>query len=408
MKNILFLVLSGLIAPLTYINAQSVKRQVISCVGTNHTPITGTNYVSASTIGQTANGSITSGVNCIRQGFQQPPNASDCPINISYDIITQATQNCGTYYTFEYTGNVLGNTTISWDFGPEASPSLATGIMVSNIAFFKSGVQEVLITVADGDCIKTVSTIVNAQPPPYLVLSQVQDALCFGEKGTINLEPSNGTPPYLVKWSNGAVTEDLIGIAPGTYAFTVTDQKGCVDSDVITVIGSNQPLIVEATVLSELCHENNDGSIDVRILNGADPISIIWEDGKEGALRTDLDSGAYRVIIKDGFGCLIDTTFQVTTFCDLAEENFIPDTFSPNGDAANETWDIPILTRFPGHKVQIYNRWGSLLWQAKGDFEGWTGINSSGDALEIGAYYYVIELNDSKKRVYKGSITIVR
>lgn len=41
--------------------------------------------------------------------------------------------------------------------------------------------------------------------------------------GTINLSAVGGTPPYVYLWSNGTTTQDISGLAKGTYTVTVTD-----------------------------------------------------------------------------------------------------------------------------------------------------------------------------------------
>jgi gliding motility-associated-like protein len=392
------------------LDAQTIKRQVIGSLGTPHVNIPGTNFYTAITVAQPPNaGTVSNPANTLRQGFQQPPNLEGaCPISIQYDINQISVPGCGTYYVFEYTGTVTTNTEISWNFGSEASPSLATGPVSPNVAFYEKGNTEIIITVSDGECSKTVTTMLNAQTAPFFVKNQTQNPYCYGQPGVINLTPSNGTPPYLVNWSNGAVTEDLLNAKPGTYTYRVVDQKGCVATESIELVGSNQPLLLRADVSSELCHETNDGSIEINILNGAAPIEYIWSDGATEASRSQLDSGYYGIKIRDAYGCVIDTSFRIATFCDQSEEEFIPDTFSPNGDAANELWEIPILNRFPNNTVDVYNRWGSIIWKSTGPFGGWDATNTGGEKLPLGAYYYVIQLNDSNKKVYKGSVTVIR
>ena len=67
--------------------------------------------------------------------------------------------------------------------------------------------------------------------------------------------------------------------------------------------------------------------------------------------------------------------------------------FSPNNDGVNDTWSIDQIDQFPNCNVEIYNRWGTLLFKSIGYDEQWTGLFNE-KPLPIGTYYFVIELND--------------
>jgi gliding motility-associated-like protein/uncharacterized repeat protein (TIGR01451 family) len=70
--------------------------------------------------------------------------------------------------------------------------------------------------------------------------------------------------------------------------------------------------------------------------------------------------------------------------------------FSPNGDGYNDTFVIEGLENYPNHKLQVFNRWGTEVYQAvqyKGSWEGnWDAIN-----LPEGTYFYIIDLGDGSK-----------
>ncbi len=71
---------------------------------------------------------------------------------------------------------------------------------------------------------------------------------------------------------------------------------------------------------------------------------------------------------------------------------------SPNGDGKNDVFYIKDLEKFPGTKVWIYNRWGSLVYQSDDYQNDWDGISQSqttmgSNRLPEGTYYYVIELS---------------
>lgn len=57
---------------------------------------------------------------------------------------------------------------------------------------------------------------------------------------------------------------------------------------------------------------------------------------------------------------------------------------------------------------QIYNRWGSLVYEGSGSEITWDGTNMNGDDLPTGTYFYIIELNDVEGQTYSGSLSIIK
>ena len=87
----------------------------------------------------------------------------------------------------------------------------------------------------------------------------------------------------------------------------------------------------------------------------------------------------------------------------------IPNTFSPNGDNLNDSWKIPDIELYPKNRLTIYNRNGTLLesYNPYTPAIQWAGI-WQGAALPEGVYFYILELNDDEKNIYKGTISIIR
>jgi hypothetical protein len=67
--------------------------------------------------------------------------------------------------------------------------------------------------------------------------------------GSIDATVTGGTSPFYFLWSNGSIQEDIDSLVPGTYTLTVTDNNGCVSSDVFIVENSSS--------LEEAVTENN-------------------------------------------------------------------------------------------------------------------------------------------------------
>jgi uncharacterized repeat protein (TIGR01451 family)/gliding motility-associated-like protein len=77
--------------------------------------------------------------------------------------------------------------------------------------------------------------------------------------------------------------------------------------------------------------------------------------------------------------------------------------FSPDGDGVNETFIIDCLERFPNNKLEVYNRWGNLVYSKRGYQNDWSGTSNGravvaqSNELPVGTYYYVLDLGDGSE-----------
>lgn len=77
--------------------------------------------------------------------------------------------------------------------------------------------------------------------------------------------------------------------------------------------------------------------------------------------------------------------------------------FSPNGDGVNDFFTIDCISRYPGNELQVYNRWGTVVYQKRGYNNDWDGtpngraIVQKEDQLPVGTYYYVLDLGDGSE-----------
>jgi len=84
----------------------------------------------------------------------------------------------------------------------------------------------------------------------------------------------------------------------------------------------------------------------------------------------------------------------------------IPSAFSPNGDSADDTWQIDNIGQYANNRVVVFNRWGSKIFEAANYHPGneWNGT-INGQPAPVGTYYYIITLGNSKS--FSGPITVV-
>ena len=87
-------------------------------------------------------------------------------------------------------------------------------------------------------------------------------------------------------------------------------------------------------------------------------------------------------------------------------EIVIYNTFTPDQNGQNDTWQIDNIDKFPNSTVKVFNRWGGLVYEATPYLNDWDGT-LGGDRLPITAYYYILKLGDDTP-AYTGTVNITR
>jgi gliding motility-associated-like protein len=82
-------------------------------------------------------------------------------------------------------------------------------------------------------------------------------------------------------------------------------------------------------------------------------------------------------------------------------------TFTPNGDGINDTWEIPDLANFSKCEVDIFTRNGSRVFHSTGYGKAWDGTFNR-TRLPAGVYYYIIKPNEPGYNTISGNVTIIR
>lgn len=88
-----------------------------------------------------------------------------------------------------------------------------------------------------------------------------------------------------------------------------------------------------------------------------------------------------------------------------SEDLVFYNTFTPNNDGNNDTWYIGNVYKYPNNKLEIYNRYGKLVYKTSSYINNWDG-HAFGERLPAGTYFYVFELGDGKGKKH-GDVTII-
>lgn len=112
------------------------------------------------------------------------------------------------------------------------------------------------------------------------------------------------------------------------------------------------------------------------------------------------DEIIYVLNVVTGLGCSASDSVLVN----FIKPFIAPTAFTPNGDNINDTWVLDGLTKFPDAVVSVFNRWGTLVFQKYGGYQG----HFSGYDLPMGTYYWVVDFKDDSKEPASGSVTIIK
>jgi hypothetical protein len=187
--------------------------------------------------------------------------------------------------------------TYSWSNG---SSVVSTSQDLSNVA---AGTYTLTVTDANG-CTTTTEAVVD-EPDAALSASNTKvDVKCFGEStGSVDASVSGGTAPYTYSWSNGSTSQDLSGLAAGTYTLTVTDANGCTTTTEAVVDEPDAALSASNTKVDVKCFGESNGSVDLTVTGGTSPYTYLWSNGVTSQDLSGLAKGTYSVTVTDANGC---------------------------------------------------------------------------------------------------------
>ena len=84
----------------------------------------------------------------------------------------------------------------------------------------------------------------------------------------------------------------------------------------------------------------------------------------------------------------------------------VPNIFSPNGDGIHDRFEIKYLETYPGATIDIYNRYGQLVYHSAGYAKPWDGTVNGKD-VPVGTYYYVIDPKNNRAKI-AGYVDVIR
>ncbi|MGB1218805.1 MAG: gliding motility-associated C-terminal domain-containing protein [Flavobacteriales bacterium] len=279
-----------------------------------------------------------------------------------------------------------------------------TTFYINQMKALKSGSYE--LTVSDGSgCDFDTTFVIENEGGFNLLNHSITHELCEKDS-TGSIFVKFDTQDLSYSWSTGSTTNGITNVTSGNYSLTVQDTFGCV-WDTTFVVNAGSKILATTSDNFEPC-SSETGYINVNPYGGKEPYTVVWSDGTETE-SLEIDSiGTYVYTIYDSNQC--SNTYQYKVEGNVVGGNTcfkIPNAFSPNDDGINDKWKILGLDEFPNAQVQIFDRWGKRILNKTNYQSDWDGT-LHGNALEMGSYIYIINLNYSGKPTFEGTVSINR
>ncbi|MES2284801.1 MAG: SprB repeat-containing protein, partial [Bacteroidota bacterium] len=207
--------------------------------------------------------------------------------------------------------------TYLWQPGALITPSV-TGL--------SSGTFTLTVTDAKG-CIQTVNPIIAEPAAIVISFTEQINVTCFaGDDGAVTASPTGGSPNYTYLWAlGGGTTASRTNLTAGTYSVTVTDKKGCFNTNSVVITEPTQ-VIASTTITNETCNYLNDGIATASAIGGSGIYSYLWQPNLESTLTiSNLSAGTYTLTVTDMIGCTGTTNAIITEPATLAI-NFLAQT----------------------------------------------------------------------------------
>ncbi len=171
------------------------------------------------------------------------------------------------------------------------------------------------------------------------------------------LNAGSGFKSYL--WQDGSTAQTLEVKKSGTYTVMVTNEKGC--------SATQQVIVKVCDINGGNNNENNNGQAN----NGTN------NSGSNGSESNTTNSYFDKQTAEE--------------FNKSLNNLKIPNIFTPNGDGKNEVFQIDNLSEFYQNKLQIYSRWGDLIYESNNYQNNWNASN-----LDPAVYFYQLTVYSPK------------
>lgn len=360
----------------------------------------------------TVNGSIP------KADFEVQMNTVLCD-KVPIVILNKSTVDFGSVTKSEiYWDRINAPAQVQTDEAPATNKAYPHKYTVNNAAGQNFTIR--MVSYSGGNtCVSEASKTITVHPNPKAAYSISSATVCYNEPVSFTDQSASTSIAVPTRWvwdlgkGNSSTIQNPVRAYRDSGVFNTTlhvfSAAGCgSDTAAISFIVYPLPVLVMGTKSTAVL-EGGEIKLKPSFVYG-NQLSYLWSpssylssDTAYSPISKPLNDIRYTFnVIAEG-GCTVNDTI----FVKVLKSPEIPNAFSPNGDGINDTWNIKYLESYPGATVEVYNRYGQIVYRSLGYSKPWDGRVSGGSPLPIGTYYYIINPKNNKPQM-TGAITIIR
>lgn len=292
----------------------------------------------------------------------------------------------------------------------------ATWTQGSALVTYASGVAlpgTYQLVVSNGACTDTALLALTVNPNPSLGADRSFTLCPWQTVDLRTLFPTDGLSTVFTLNGVAVANPDSVHDA-GVYAVTATNASGC--SDVANAIIANVPCLCEADFRTDaLCLQE---PAQFTLIADSTVQAVHWDFGGAATASTELNPEVHfeagqdvPVTLQATLSCGVVTVEHIVHIEDCSQSCHLwfPNSFTPDKDDKNDTWNWTGDCTPDPYKLMIFNRWGELIFSTDDSRKEWDGTYG-GVPSPIGVYVYKAEYQfpyqDAQTAI--GHITLVR
>ncbi len=269
-----------------------------------------------------------------------------------------------------------------------------------------AGTYYITATTYAGGCSKSDSINITVIPKTT-AYTRADTTICEGK--SVNLEGS-GVGSYAwnpaTNLSNPLIANPIASpIITTRYTLSLTN-NGCTDTASVLIQVLKKPVAnagPDKQIFEGQQVQLNGTTAGSNIHYYWTPNANIDNDTAISPIVSPLKNTVYTLNVVSDVGCGIATDeVLVGVYLKLV----IPNAFSPNNDGINDVWNIINLNTYPYATVNIFDRYGKMIFESYGYAKPWDGT-FNGKPVPIGTYYYIIDTKTIAPKL-NGSVFLIR